>query len=160
MFNFIKKKIDSGEVYSPVVGRSISLENVPDQMFAQKLMGEGIGFEFDGDMVYAPCDGEIILIADTKHAFGIRSKSGAELLVHVGLDTVALNGEGFEILVKMNDKVKAHEPIIKINRDFMKEKNINLTTPMVITNMDDVEFRLNSVDAVDLNSIVAVVKAK
>ena len=75
MLNFFKKKNDPEAIYSPVNGQCILLENVPDQMFAQKLMGEGAGFTFEEDTVYAPCDGEIMMIAHTKHAIGIKSKN-------------------------------------------------------------------------------------
>ena len=160
MFSFFKKKNEPEFIYSPVNGQCILLKNVPDQMFAQKLMGEGAGFTFEEDTVYAPCDGEIMMIAHTNHAIGIKSKNGAEILVHIGLDTVELNGEGFEVLVQSGQKIKAHSPMMKINRKLMNEKNINLTTPMVITNMDDVDVVLNEVHEAALESVIMTVKKK
>jgi glucose-specific phosphotransferase system IIA component len=135
MFNIFKKQRDN-DLYSPVNGETIALENVPDKMFADKLLGEGIAFKFDGDTVYAPCDGEITMIANTLHAFGITSANGAEILVHIGLNTVELNGKGFKVKVEAGKKVKKGTPIIEIDRDFMKQNNINLITPMIIANSD------------------------
>ena len=160
MLNFFKKKNDPEAIYSPVNGQCILLENVPDQMFAQKLMGEGAGFTFEEDTVYAPCDGEIMMIAHTKYAIGIKSKNGAEILVHIGLDTVELNGKGFEVLIQSGQKIKAHSPMIKINRMLMSEKNINLTTPLVITNKDDVDVELNEIRGVTIESVIMTVKKK
>ena len=160
MFSFLKKKNNPEVIYSPVDGKCIPLENVPDKIFAQKIMGDGAGFMFENDTVYSPCDGEILMVAHTKHAVGMKTKSGIEILVHIGLNTVELNGEGFDVLVKAGQKVKAHEPIIKIDRVFMQEKNMNLTTPMIITNMDEVEFELNEVNDVTCNSVIMTVKMK
>lgn len=159
MFSFLKKN-KTEIIYAPVIGKSIPLEQVPDKMFAEKLMGDGLGFVYESDTVYAPCDGEIMLIAPTKHAFGIKSKTGAEILVHIGLDTVNLNGEGFEVLVKAGKKVKAHDPIIKINHSFMKERNIDLTTPLVITNMSDYDVTISDPKDVDLTAAVCELKKK
>lgn len=159
MFSFFKK-IKETELCAPVLGKSLPLEKVPDPVFAEKMMGDGCAFVFEGDTVYAPCSGEIMLIANTKHAIGIRSENGAEILIHIGLDTVNLNGEGFDVLVKEHAKVKVHDPIIRINREFMKQKNIDLTMPMVITNMDDYELTINNCDEVDLHQVVIHTRKK
>ena len=160
MFSFLKRKKNPEEIYSPVNGKCIPLENVPDKIFAQKLMGDGAGFEFEGDTVYAPCDGEILMVAHTKHAVGMKTRSGVEILVHIGLNTVELNGKGFDVLVKAGQKVKVHDPIIRVDRKFMQEKNIDLTTPMIITNMDEIEFELNEANDVTRNSVIMTVKMK
>ena len=136
MFKIFKKKNDYN-IYSPVNGKTISLENVPDKVFASKMMGEGIGFEFSGDTVYAPCNGKIILVANTLHAIGIAADCGVEILIHIGLDTVNLNGKGFKKLISQNDTIKKGQPLIKIDRQFMEKEQINMITPMVITNSDD-----------------------
>lgn len=158
MIHFLKEK--ECKVYAPVEGRSIPLETVPDPVFAQKMMGEGIGFEVSGDTVCAPCDGELIVLMPTKHAFGIKAKNGAEILVHIGLDTVNLNGEGFTVLAAEGEKVKAHQPIIRINRGLMQDRQINLTTPMVVSNMDQFEVAVNANPAVSLHDVVMTVKKK
>lgn len=145
MFDMFKKKKDN-DLYAPVIGETIALENVPDKMFADKLMGEGIGFNFDGNIVCAPCDGKISMIANTLHAFGITAVNGAEILVHIGLDTVELKGQGFKALVGVEEKVKKGTPIIEIDRDFMKQNNVNLITPMIITNSDEFNFDIEKGD--------------
>ena len=89
-----------------------------------------------GDVVVAPADGELTLVFNTKHAFAITLENGVELLVHIGIETVSLNGEGFEQLAEQGTKVKAGDPIIKIDREFIKSKGLPLTTPVLITNPD------------------------
>lgn len=153
MFNFLKKNCIE-EICAPVVGKSFSLEKVPDEMFSNKMLGDGLAFEYEGDTIYSPCDGKIMMVADTNHAVGMKTNSGMEILIHVGLDTVMLGGRGLEVFVKENDKVKKNEPIIKIDRAFMKEKNINLVTPLIITNTSEYVMDITMNEDVDLNSIV------
>lgn len=106
------------------------------------MMGDGIGFEYEGNTIYAPCDGKITLVANTLHAVGITSENGAEILIHIGLDTVSLNGKGFKKLINQGDKVKKGTPLIEIDRQFMKEQDINLITPMVVTNAANYEINV------------------
>lgn len=134
MFNLFKKKVIDNCIYAPVNGECISLDDVADKVFSSRMMGNGAAFRFDGNEVYAPCDGKIIMIADTRHAFGIQAENGAEVLVHIGLDTVNLKGEGLKSLVSVNSSVKKGTPIIQIDRAFMEAQGIDLTTPMIITN--------------------------
>ncbi len=150
MLNFLKKNID---LYAPVVGKAVKLEDVPDKMFAEKLLGDGIAFVFDTDVIYAPCDGEIIMIAATKHALGIRAANHAEIMIHIGLETVNFNGEGFTPLVKDGDKVKRGQGLIKIDRAFFEEHNANLITPMVVTTKE-YDLKLQEVSEVDCSSLV------
>lgn len=139
MFDFLKKNKDVS-LYAPVNGTVISLEQVNDKVFASKMMGDGIAFQFEEDTLYSPCNGEVTMIPKTLHAYGFKLSNGAEVLLHIGLDTVALNGEGFKALVKQGDKVKVGDPIVRIDQAFMKSKNIDLTTPMVITNGNEYQF--------------------
>ena len=104
MFGF-KKKVD-GNIYAPADGRLIALEDVPDQVFASKVLGDGAAIEVTGAEICAPCDGRLVMLADTKHAFGISADNGVEVLIHIGLDTVEFNGTGFTALKAVNDKVK------------------------------------------------------
>ena len=115
----------------------ISLDDVPDIAFSKRLVGDGIAFELRSDTIYSPCDGKIIMIANTKHAIGIQAKNGAQILIHCGLETVNLNGEGLTPLVKIEQNVKHGDPILKINIELMKEKNIKLITPVIVTNPND-----------------------
>ena len=141
MFSFFKKK--DFNLYAPVTGQMIPIEEVPDEMFAQKLMGDGVGLKFETSRVCAPCDGEITMIANTSHAFSIKAANGAEILIHIGLDTVQLKGQGFKVLTTTGTKVKKGTPIIEVDQEVMKQKQINLITPMVITNGQ--EFKMDIV---------------
>lgn len=137
MFNFFKKKsTKETKLVAPVTGKAIDLSQVPDKVFSQKLAGDGIAIDPTGDIVVAPADGTLTLVFNTKHAFAITLDNGAELLIHIGIDTVSLNGEGFEQLIEAGSKVKAGTPIIKINRDFISSKGFSLITPVLVTNMD------------------------
>lgn len=124
------------KLVAPVTGKSIPLSETPDPVFAQKMAGDGLAMEPTGDIVTAPADGELTLVFNTKHAFAMTLENGVELLVHIGIETVSLNGEGFEQLAEQGTKVKAGDPIIKIDRKFIKSKGLPLTTPVLITNPD------------------------
>ncbi|WP_291650835.1 PTS glucose transporter subunit IIA [Clostridium sp.] len=147
MFNFIKNlfKSDSNNenavvnpnaLVAPVSGKIIPLSEVPDPVFAEKLAGDGMAIVAEGDTIVAPADGEVTLIFKTKHAFAMTLENGLEILVHIGLETVSLDGEGFEQLVEQGTKVKAGTPLIKINRELILSKGLSLATPVLITNVD------------------------
>ncbi|ATD53783.1 PTS sugar transporter subunit IIA [Clostridium chauvoei] len=136
MFNFFNKSLN---LIAPVSGKTIDLSSVPDPVFAQKMVGDGIAIDTTGSTIVAPADGVISLIMDTKHAFGMTLDNGVEILVHVGLDTVTLKGEGFEQLINQGTKVTAGTPILKIDRDLIQSKGISLITPVLITNVDVVK---------------------
>lgn len=116
------EKAGRGSDFSPADGAVMDLASVPDPVFSQKMMGDGIAVEpANGDIV-SPVEGEVIQLFHTKHAVGIRTLSGAELLIHVGLDTVNMNGEGFEAHVKEGDKVKTGDLLLTCRLDLIKEK--------------------------------------
>jgi len=147
MFNFFKKNQNKEvNLVAPITGRTIDLSNVPDKVFAEKLAGDGIAIDPTGDIIVAPADGELTLVFKTMHAFAITLANGAELLIHIGIDTVSLNGEGFQQLVEAGKMVKAGTPIIKIDRDFILSKGLSLITPVLITNMDIVKELNTNVD--------------
>jgi sugar PTS system EIIA component len=142
MFNklFGKKEVKKEEtIVAPLTGKIVSIEEVPDPTFSQKMMGDGIAIEPTEGVVVSPVDGEIVQFFHTKHAIGIQSESGAEILIHVGLETVNMNGEGFEGHVNVGDKVKAGDKLLTFDLDLIKEKAANTVTPIVITNGDAVE---------------------
>lgn len=143
MFEFLKKKkVEKNNILkfvSPAKGKTIPLSEVPDPVFAQKMAGDGLAIIPEEDIIVAPAHGEISLIFGTKHAFAMTLENGIELLIHIGLETVSLNGEGFEQLVEIGTKVKAGMPIIKVNREFIKSKGCLLTTMILITNPDKVK---------------------
>lgn len=149
MFGFLKKRnnkeIKVPQLVAAVNGKVVPLSEVPDPVFAQKMAGDGVAIEPTGNLVVAPADGELSLVFNTKHAFAITLDNGIELLVHIGIDTVSLNGEGFEQLAEQGTKVKAGTPIIKIDREFIKSKGFSLMTPILITNPDI----LSSIDPIE-----------
>ena len=141
MFGLFKKKKEekqdnSLKLVAPVNGKSLPLSEVPDPVFAQKMAGDGLAMDPADDIIVAPADGELTLVFNTKHAFAMTLDNGIELLVHIGIETVSLNGEGFEQLAEAGTKVKAGTPIIKVDREFVKSKNLPLITPVLITNPD------------------------
>lgn len=132
MFDFFKKK--EPVLYAPIMGKCIALEEVPDQVFAQKMMGEGVAFIPSSNQVFAPCDAMISMIASTKHAIGLVNQDGVEILIHVGLDTVNYNGKGFQLNVKKSQKVKKGDLLMSFDKEFFERENVSLITPMIITN--------------------------
>jgi PTS system D-glucosamine-specific IIA component/PTS system glucose-specific IIA component len=133
MFGFLKKEI---KILAPVAGTTIDLSKVPDEVFAKKMAGDGVAIDSTGSIFVAPADGELSLVFKTNHAFAMTIAGEVELLVHIGIDTVSLNGEGFERLVEPGVKIKAGTPIIKVNREFVESKGFSLITPVLITNPD------------------------
>ena len=128
----MSKKLDCTELLTPITGKTIPLSDVDDPVFSTKMMGEGIAIIPENGEVYCPIDGTITMIATTKHAYGIKANDGTEILIHFGLETVSLQGEGFDVRVKVGDKVKKKDLIAKVDLDLMNEKNINVTTPVII----------------------------
>lgn len=116
MFGFLKKKKQQTEIYAPVDGRAISLEEVGDGVFSEKLVGDGIAVIPEKDQIVVPVDGEISFVMETGHAFGVRVPDGPEILVHIGIDTVNEKGEGFQVQVKAHQSVKAGTPAVLVDR--------------------------------------------
>lgn len=134
-----KNKADAKveELFSPINGEILKLSEVPDPTFAQKMLGDGIAFRPEKGKILAPADAEIVNLFDTKHAVGLKTESGVEILIHIGLDTVQMGGEGFEAFVEQGDSVKAGDKLIEVNLDLVEEKAESIITPMVITNTAD-----------------------
>ena len=120
-------------ILSPLDGRVIPLEEVPDEVFADKVLGDGAAVIPENGNIYSPIDGEIVSIPESLHAYGIRSDAGIEMIVHFGLETVNLKGEGFSPKVKVGDRVKAGQLLCTADMDFLKSKGINTVTPVLVT---------------------------
>jgi PTS system glucose-specific IIA component len=142
MFKSLFRKKQFEQITSPVNGTVIELANVPDPVFSQKMMGEGVAVQPADGTIVAPLAGEIVQLSETKHAFGIRSEHGIEVLVHIGLETVSLKGEGFEVFVKQGQKVKKGQPMIQVNLPYIKEHASSDLVIMVVTNSQDDRFIL------------------
>ena len=119
-------------VTAPLSGKVISITEVPDPVFSGKMMGDGAAILPEDGKIYAPIDGALTTIAPTQHAFGYTGENGQEVLVHVGLETVGLNGEGFTVHKKAGDKVKAGDLVAEVDLEFLKNKGLNTVTPVVI----------------------------
>lgn len=124
-----KKRI---QIYSPLNGRAVSLDRVPDEVFRGRVLGDGCAVIPSDGRIYSPVDGVISSVAETKHAYGITSDSGLELLIHFGLETVALKGEGFNVHVVSGDKVKRGDLIAEVNMDLLRSRGIDVITPVLI----------------------------
>lgn len=120
------------KILSPMTGEAVGLGEVPDPVFSQKIVGDGMAVIPSEGKLLSPVDGEIISVADTKHAYGLRTAEGLELLIHVGLETVHLNGECFQVFVKPGDKVKAGDLLAEVDMAYLKERGINPITPVLV----------------------------
>ncbi|GAA0064580.1 glucose-specific PTS transporter subunit IIBC [Clostridium sp. CTA-1] len=131
-------KVSSKDKFvSPIEGKILSITDVPDEVFSQKMMGDGFAIEPKNGTVLSPVDGIITTVFPTKHAIGITAENGLELLIHFGIDTVNLKGEGLEALVEQDAKVKAGDPILKVDIDKIKDKVPSIITPIIFTNLTD-----------------------
>ncbi len=137
-------KTKSLSVFSPLNGKAVPLADVPDPVFSDKVLGDGCAVIPDDGKLYSPVNGEVSSIAETKHAYGFTSEDGLEVLVHFGLETVGLKGEGFTPHVSVGDKVKVGDLIAEINIDLIKEKGLNTITPVLVSDgADDLEMTVN-----------------
>ncbi len=137
MFQLFKKKANNEELAAVADGKCIPMEQVNDPAFSSKALGDGVAIIPEGNVIVAPCDGTLSLVADTKHAFGMTREDGLEIMVHVGIDTVALKGEGFKTFVEAGADVKKGQPIIEFQPEVMKEKDIDMTTMLILLNYQD-----------------------
>lgn len=134
-------------VKAPVSGHIVALDQVPDPVFSGKALGDGVAIVPTDGKIYSPVNGEIATVAATKHAFGFSSEEGLDILVHVGLETVALDGEGFTVHVNEGDKVKAGDLIAEVDLALLKKKEINPITPVLICGgMDEMQMQTASGD--------------
>ena len=132
-----QKVVETITISSPITGLAADLSTAPDEAFAQKMMGDGAVVTPEDPYVRAPEDGEVAFVFDTKHAIGFVTDSGISLLIHVGIDTVKLNGEGFEALVESGQTVKKGEPMLKLDLDYLKEHAPSVTSPVLCTELED-----------------------
>lgn len=121
-------------MYAPVKGNVIARDAIPDETFASGVLGDGVGIEPEEGIVVAPCDGEIASLTDSRHAIGLVGAGGMEILIHVGIDTVNMQGEGFELFVSMGEKVKAGQKLLAFDMDKIKEKGYSTTTAVLVAN--------------------------
>ncbi|GAA5112412.1 PTS glucose transporter subunit IIA [Orbus sasakiae] len=126
------------EVLAPITGEIVKIEDVPDVVFAEKIVGDGVAIKPKGSKIVAPLSGKIGKIFETNHAFAIESDEGIELFVHFGIDTVELKGEGFTRVAEEGQQVKAGDTIIEFDLALLEGKAKSVLTPVVISNMDSI----------------------
>jgi len=149
---------DQETLIKPLKGTSLALDQVDDPVFSSGAMGQGVAVEPSEGILVAPADGEINLLADTKHAVGLKTAQGAELLMHVGLDTVELEGQPFTVKVAVGDQVKQGDVLLEIDLDAIKDAGKATTTPVIVTNAGDyTEVKVNN-DAEDGQPLIELTK--
>ena len=124
-------------ISSPVTGRAADLSEAPDEAFAGRMMGDGAVVTPEDCIVKAPEDGEVCFVFDTKHAVGFLTDTGLSLLIHMGIDTVSLHGQGFEVFVEDGQKVKKGEPMLKLDLDYLRANALSLVSPVLCTELED-----------------------
>ncbi|HEY8391297.1 MAG TPA: PTS glucose transporter subunit IIA [Capillibacterium sp.] len=134
---FKKEKIV--EIKAPVNGETVDLVEVPDEVFAGKMVGDGLAFKPEEGVLYAPADCEVVQVFPTQHAIGLRTAEGLEILIHIGIDTVEMKGEGFKSFVQANQQVKAGEKLMEFDLKLIAEKAKSTLIPLLITNMEMVK---------------------
>ncbi|WP_028451817.1 glucose PTS transporter subunit IIA [Chitinilyticum aquatile] len=122
---------------APVSGEIVQLEDVPDAAFASKAVGDGVAIRPTGKTVVAPADGVLAKIFNTNHAFALVADSGAELIVHIGIETVKLGGQGFTRLAEQGSRVKAGDPVLELDLDYLAANAASIISPVVLSNSDD-----------------------
>lgn len=132
MFHFLRKKEKT--LKAPVDGEIVFIEDIPDYVFSHKILGNGLGIQATGEVIYAPCCGLISQIAKTKHALVLTLDNGAEVLIHVGIDTALYKGMGFELLVDVNAQVKAGQPLLRFDLEFFQSRKVNMIVPVIVCN--------------------------
>ena len=142
MFGF-KKKTKTVELVSPINGKMILLKDVPDKVFASEMMGPGVAFITNDGKVYSPCDGELATVFPTKHALGLKANNGAEILLHFGLNTVELEGEGFTLFKEAGEKIKKGDLLLEVAIDEIQNKGYKIDMPMIITNSSEYSVNIN-----------------
>jgi len=136
---FGKRKDKEFEVLSPMSGRAIRLETVQDEAFAEKMLGDGAAVVPENGMIFSPVSGVVADITDTKHAFCITTHDGVDILLHVGINTVNLKGEGFCVLVKSGDTVAAGDKLAEVNLDLLTKHGMPFDTPVLLTEPEHFE---------------------
>ena len=146
LFDKLKALVEEGdlssnaiEIIAPISGEIVNIEDVPDVVFSDKIVGDGIAIKPAGNKIVAPVNGTIGKIFETNHAFSIESDHGIELFVHFGIDTVELKGEGFSRIAEQGQAVKVGDTILEFDLALLEEKANSTLTPVIISNMDEIK---------------------
>ena len=141
IFDIFKKskQEESKGILSPTNGELLEITKVPDEVFSTKMMGDGFAIKSTDGIIVSPVDGKVGVIFETKHAVIIESKEGKEVLIHLGIDTVNLKGEGFEVFVNVGDEVKAGDKLVKMDLPFIEANAKSSISPVIFTNLESNE---------------------
>lgn len=140
MFKFFKPK--PVDFAAPFSGTLMTIDQVPDPVFAQKTMGDGFAIDMHDGRVYAPVNGKIVALFPTGHAIGIKSNDRNEYLLHLGLDTVQFKGEGFKVYIEMDQEVEKGDLIAEVDCEFFKSKQVSMVCPILVTNANQRKIKL------------------
>ena len=132
MFELLKAKND---IYAPIKGRCFDISECEDKVFSSKMMGDGFYIEPEDNVVLAPCDGKVVGLFPTKHAVMIKMRNNKQIMIHVGLDTVKLQGKGLASNIKIGDRIKKGQPLIEFDMDYIKSQDIKI--PIIVIMMED-----------------------
>ena len=124
-------------IYSPMTGKILKLSDVNDQAFSSEALGKGLAINPTDGKVYSPVDGTVTMLFNTNHAIGITSNKGVEILIHIGMDTVEMEGDGFTAHIKQGDKIKAGDLIMEVDLEKVKKAGFETITPILVTNYED-----------------------
>lgn len=134
---FKKKKQEEKGIIALTNGELLEITEVPDEVFSNKIMGDGFAIKSNDGIIVSPVDGTVEMVFDTKHAVGLKADNGLEILIHLGVDTVNLKGEGFEVFVNAGDKVSAGDKLIKMDVDFIQKNAKSDISPIIFTNLEE-----------------------
>jgi len=160
LFSSKKAPADDGILYAPVPGEVITLAEVEDDAFSSGVLGPGLAIIPSAGEVYAPCGGTLTTLPSSGHAVGITTPNGAEILIHVGMDTVSLKGEGFTPVVKEGKQVEKGQLLLRFDMDFIKSKGLSTVTPVVIANSDEFNAKILPEKGAKVDSSVPVIIIK
>ena len=146
--------VESETIYAPLKGRTVPLNEVPDHVFSDKLMSDGLAIYPDNGEVVAPFDGTVELVFPTKHAIGLKSESGVEVLIHFGLETVGLQGEGFTVHVDSGDTIVKGQSLMTVDLDYIKKNAKSDITPIIVTNSGEHEIKTTHDGAIDTGEVL------
>lgn len=138
LFDIFKKSKQEEKpkgILSPINGELLDISKVPDEVFSTKMMGDGFAMKSEDGIVVSPVDGKVGVVFETKHAVILESSEGKEILIHLGIDTVNLKGEGFEVFVNVGDEVKAGDKLVKMDVEFIEANAKSAISPVIFTNL-------------------------
>ena len=153
------KKHDCELLYAPITGEYVSLEKIPDPVFSSGVLGDGCGIIPHRGEVTSPVDGKVMIVSDTKHSVSIEAHDGRQFLIHIGIDTVNMNGNGFDVLVKVGDDVKVGQNIMKCDLDKIIEAGYQTTSAFLLVNSSEykeINFKID--EQINLGEIVGNIR--